>query len=80
MCEGSDIHSRKADGDTAKQMTLVGLEAPRLKRMDVPSMSKFRRLRMEYVEQVKEKNREPGVQITAVSCKNSIPPSVQWML
>lgn len=63
--------SKSTDG-VVSQTIVTNLEAPRLNGISVIHFNKFLRLRKLYEKKVEEKNREPGVAVTATSYKASI--------
>ena len=72
--------SKGPDGPIVRQTTVVGLEAPRLSRIDIPSVARFLKKRREYEAQITEKNAQSGGSIRAISYKNSVEARVQKML
>ena len=57
----------------------MGLEAPRLRRIDIPSVASFLKPRREYEAQITEKKEQSGGSIRAISYKNSVEARVQKM-
>lgn len=67
-------------GATVKQTTLVGLEAPRLRSMEMKDMILFIRAREVYENTVAEKNKESGVNIPLASYRVSVEHNVLRMM
>ena len=60
-----------------RQTTVVGLEAPHLKRIEVPSVAQFLKKRERYEAQILEKNEQGHLLVKAISYKNSVDRVVQ---
>lgn len=60
---------------TVKQTIVTNLEAPRLKGVSTKEFNQFFRLRELYEKQIAERNREPGLNLTATSYRASIDDS-----
>ena len=77
----NDSGARAANEENiVRQTTVVGLEAPHLKRIDVPSVAQFLKKRERYAAQILEKHEQGDLLVKAISYKNSVDRAVQNLL